>query len=63
MRVTLNNTRVIEIPDQSPTPRAIQDGDVLYILRTDNDYMAVPWYKTSGILINANGSIVLNRSE
>lgn len=61
MRIILNGTRVVEVPDQSPTPRVYFDGEqnVTYVLATDNNYIPVPHFKSkSQTLVNANGSIV-----
>lgn len=63
MRITLNGTRIVEIPDQSPTPRVYcdQEANITYVLATDNNYIPVPHYKSkSQTLVNANGSIVFN---
>jgi len=66
MIVTLDGTRTVEIPDKSPTPRAIYDKDrnIVYVLATDNNYIPVAHYKTvSGTLVNANGSVVFEADK
>ena len=64
MKITLNNARVIEIPDSPPTPQVIFHEGTTYSLQTDNNYMPVAHFKTKGrILVNSNGSIVFGGKE
>ena len=61
MRITLNGTKIVNLPDIEPTPRAYfdQESNIMYVLATDNDYIPVPHFKSkSQTLVNANGSIV-----
>ena len=64
MKVTLNNARVINIPDQPPTPQVIFHDGITYTLSFDNNYTPVAHYKTKGsILVNAHGSPVIGGKE
>ena len=53
---------ILEIPDISPTPRAIidEENNQVWVLATDNSYIPVPYLrKKSGVLTRADGKPVL----
>jgi hypothetical protein len=63
MKITLDGARVVEIPDESPTPKAVYDSDrnTLYVLDRDWDYTSIPYFRLkSGALVNTNGSVVFD---